>query len=96
MVPHPLPGYLFDAMSTLPTPDEGMSQAAPMEATPKPSRRLDDKLADIEQENRHLLARLRQAELILDIQEKTLKLFGVKPKPSPDEPDASDRDSNSR
>lgn len=50
---------------------------------PIPDGRLftDDKLVAIEKENRHLQKRLRQAELILDIQEKTLKLFGVNLEP---------------
>lgn len=46
------------------------------EGAPKPER-----LAEAEKENRKLQERLRQAELILDIQEKTLKLFGVKINP---------------
>ena len=40
-----------------------------------------DRLSEAEKENRKLQERLRQAELILDIQEKTLKLFGVKINP---------------
>lgn len=34
-------------------------------------------MAALEQANRQLHERLRQAELILDIQDKTLQLFGV-------------------
>jgi transposase-like protein len=41
----------------------------------------NERLAEAEKENRKLQERLRQAELILDIQEKTLKLFGVKINP---------------
>ena len=55
-------------------------------ARPKPSPAVDAppnqaRLAEAEKENRKLQERLRQAELILDIQEKTLKLFGVKINP---------------
>lgn len=56
-------------------------------AKPKPSPAAADappnqaRLAEAEKENRKLQERLRQAELILDIQEKTLKLFGVKINP---------------
>ena len=46
------------------------------DATPEP-----DRLTAIEKENRRLQERLRQAELILDIQEKTRELFGVNPGP---------------
>lgn len=49
--------------------------SVPLDAPP-PAR-----LAEAEKENRKLHERLRQAELILDIQEKTLKLFGVKINP---------------
>jgi transposase-like protein len=48
---------------------------------------LYERLAEVESENRQLHERLRQAELILDIQEKTLKLFGVHLKPRIDEED---------
>jgi transposase-like protein len=41
----------------------------------------NERLVEAEKENRKLQERLRQAELILDIQEKTLKLFGVKINP---------------
>ena len=49
------------------------------------------RLGEIEQENRQLQERLRQAELILDIQEKTLKLFGVHLKPRTAEEDPPSR-----
>jgi transposase-like protein len=52
--------------------------------TPEP---LSGRLVEMEQENRQLQERLRQAELILDIQEKTLKLFGVNLKPRTGEDD---------
>ena len=55
-------------MSMQPMPDEGNQAAA---------GRPHDRLNSLEHENRKLWERLRQAELILDIQEKTLKLFGV-------------------
>ena len=50
----------------------------------------NERLGEIEQENRQLQERLRQAELILDIQEKTLKLFGVnlEPRSVEDDPKA--------
>lgn len=50
----------------------------------------NEKLAAIEKENRQLQKRLRQAELILDIQEKTLKLFGVNLEPRTTEDDFND------
>jgi hypothetical protein len=48
-----------------------MTMWPPSDATPGL-----DRLTAIENENRHLQERLRQAALILDIQEKTLELFG--------------------
>jgi hypothetical protein len=50
-------------------PDEGTQAAG--------GRVPNERLSSLEQENRKLWERLRQAELILDIQDKTLKLFGV-------------------
>lgn len=56
-------------MSMLPTPDESTHSA--------PCHPCRERMTALEQENRQLHERLRQAELILDIQDKTLQLFGV-------------------
>jgi transposase len=58
----------------------------PLTLAPPPPERAD-RLVAIEKENRQLQERLRQAELILDIQEKTLKLFGVNLEPRHTEDD---------
>ena len=61
--------------------------ATPETSTPEGPLLSNEKLAAIEKENRQLQKRLRQAELILDIQEKTLKLFGVNLEPRSSEDD---------